>query len=145
MRISAKGEYAIKALVDLSLNYDKGLIPIYRIAERQGIPQRYLEQVLLLLKRSGFLISRRGVSGGYHLVKPPSEISLGEVIRAVEGSPAPFEFGRRSGRAQTDDDLAELWKEISEAVEKVIARVTFADLAKRAEERKSAARPMYHI
>ena len=144
MRISAKGEYAIKALLDLAINYDKGLIPIHGIAERQGIPQRYLEQVLLVLKRGGLLVSRRGASGGYHLVRPPDEISVGEVIRAVEGF-SPFDSSRRPGRRDPTDELSDLWREVSEAVSNVIDRVTFADLVKRADERKAVARPMYHI
>jgi len=145
MRISAKGEYALKALLDLAMNYDKGLIPIHGIAERQGIPQRYLEQVLLMLKRGGFLVSRRGAAGGYHLVRPPEEISVGEVVRAVEGSLSPFDSSRRPGRRAPNDELSELWREVSEAVSNVIDRVTLADLVKRAYERKAIARPMYHI
>ena len=145
MRISAKGEYAIKALLDLAANFDKGLIPIHDIAERQGIPQRYLEQVLLMLKRGGFLISRRGASGGYHLGRAPGEISVGDVVRAVEGSLSPFDSTRRGGRRGSGDDLHALWEEVSQAVSSVLDRVTFADLVKRAEERQSAAKPMYHI
>ena len=67
MRVSAKGEYALKALLDLALHDKEGLQPIQEIAARQGIPQRYLEQVLLQLKRAGFLDSRRGSAGGYRL------------------------------------------------------------------------------
>ncbi|MEK7837128.1 MAG: Rrf2 family transcriptional regulator, partial [candidate division NC10 bacterium] len=86
MRISAKGEYAIKAMLDLALSDSEGLRPIQEIASRQDIPQRYLEQVLLQLKRSGFLVSRRGSSGGYRLSRPPDQITVGSVLRAVEGS-----------------------------------------------------------
>ncbi|MFQ5521628.1 MAG: RrF2 family transcriptional regulator, partial [Candidatus Methylomirabilia bacterium] len=77
MRISSRGEYAIRAMVDLALHHNKGLIPIQEIAERQRIPQSYLEQVLLLLKRAGFLTSKRGSAGGYHLRQSPSEITVG--------------------------------------------------------------------
>src|SRR5438034_3495092 len=87
MRISAKGEYAIKAVLDLSLRSGDGLVPIQDIAVRQAIPQRYLEHVLLALKRAGLLGSKRGASGGYHLMRLPEEISVGDVLRAVEGSP----------------------------------------------------------
>ena len=69
MRISAKGEYAIKAVLDLALHHGRGLIPIQEIAGRQRIPQRYLEQVLLALKRAGLLTSKRGAAGGYHLTR----------------------------------------------------------------------------
>src|ERR687891_1388729 len=91
VRISARGEYAIKAVLDLSLHRDRELIPIQEIAARESIPQRYLEQVLLSLKRAGILTSKRGSSGGYHLTKAPEEITIGAVLRAVEGTGVPFE------------------------------------------------------
>ena len=146
MRISAKGEYAIKAVLDLSLHHDHGLVPIQAIAARQAIPQRYLEQVLLSLKRSGLLTSRRGSSGGYHLSRSPDTVTVGEVLRAVEGSDAPFEIANRTRRGSRDaQDLAELWEEMSEAVSKVVDRSNFGELAARAQARRSAARPMYYI
>ena len=138
MRISAKGEYAIKALLDLALQRERGLIPIQEIAARQAIPQRYLEQVLLSLKRAGLLTSTRGSTGGYHLTRDPEEITVGAVLRAVEGTRATFQ-------ANASADLADLWLEISEAVSKVVDRVTFGELVTRARERRSRARPMYHI
>src|ERR671924_2201937 len=97
MRVSAKAEYAIKAVLDLAMHQRGELIPIQDIAARQAIPQRYLEQVLLALKRAGLLTSKRGSSGGYHLTRPPEEITVGAVLRAVEGTEAPFEAlaGRR--------------------------------------------------
>ena len=148
MRISAKGEYAIKAMLDLTLHYGQGLIPIQAIAERQAIPQRYLEQVLLLLKRAGFLQSKRGSAGGYHLGRPAQEITVGAVLRAMEGSLEHAESGRRPGRRSATDhgsDLEELWGEITAAVSGVVDHVSFADLCRRVEQRRSAARPMYHI
>ena len=146
MRISAKGEYAIQAVLDLALHRQHGLTPIQEIAGRQAIPQRYLEQVLLALKRAGLLTSKRGSAGGYHLMRPPEEITIGDVLRAVEGTGAAFEAQRRSGRSTSErHDLIELWEEISSAVSKVVDRLTFGDLAARALARRSAARPMYHI
>ena len=142
MRISAKGEYAIKAVLDLAMHQGAELIPIQDIASRQGIPQRYLEQVLLALKRSGLLTSRRGSSGGYHLTRPPEEITVGAVLRAVEGENAPFEVLGRGGNGY---DLAELWTEIAEAVSRVIDGLTFGELAARARERRAAVRSMYYI
>ncbi len=145
MRISAKGEYAIKAMLDLAIHRERGLIPIQEIAARQSIPQRYLEQVLLSLKRAGLLTSKRGSTGGYHLTKSPDEITVGAVLRAVEGGSA-FEAaaqGRRNGGA--GQELAELWDEISEAVSQVVDRLTFGDLVTRTLERRRTAKPMYHI
>jgi Rrf2 family cysteine metabolism transcriptional repressor len=145
MRISAKGEYAIKAMLDLALQRERGLIPIQEIAARQAIPQRYLEQVLLSLKRAGLLTSKRGSTGGYHLTRRPEEITVGAVLRAVEGAGAAFEAGgaRRNGAAGSD--LDDLWEEIAEAVSRVVERLTFGELVERARERRSHARPMYHI
>src|SRR5881409_2943660 len=105
MRISAKGEYAIKAVLDLALRGGDVLVPIQDIAARHAIPQRYLEHVLLALKRAGLLGSKRGASGGYHLMRLPEEISVGDVLRAVGpgGGTATrrtssASSGRRSGK-----------------------------------------------
>ena len=146
MRISAKGEYAIKAMLDLAMHRGPALVPIQEIATRQAIPQRYLEQVLLSLKRAGLLTSKRGSTGGYHLSETPEEITVGAILRAVEGGNAPFEGvppGRRNGGQ--DHDLGELWTEIAEAVAGVVDRWTLGDLVARAQERRGSARSMYHI
>ncbi|OGK98879.1 MAG: hypothetical protein A3E31_03870 [Candidatus Rokubacteria bacterium RIFCSPHIGHO2_12_FULL_73_22] len=145
MQISAKGEYAIRAVLDLALQRERGLTPIQEIAARQGIPQRYLEQVLLALKRAGLLGSKRGSTGGYHLTRPADAITVGDVLRAVEGRSAPFSAQRRGGRDGGGGDLVELWEEVSQAVSGVVDRLTFGELAARARERRSTARPMYHI
>lgn len=145
MRLSAKGEYAIKAVLDLALHHGRGLIPIQEIAARQAIPQRYLEQVLLALKRAGLLGSRRGAAGGYHLTRSPADLTVGAVLRVVEGNGAPLEvIGAARGRGD-GQDLAELWEEIAGAVSGVIDRLTFEELAARVRERRGAARAMYHI
>ena len=145
MRISAKGEYAIKAMLDLAMQRGRNLVPIQEIAARQAIPQRYLEQVLLALKRAGLLTSKRGSTGGYHLTKAPDEITVGAVLRAVDGGAAPFESGAHGRRNGASSDLGELWSEIGEAVAGVVDRWTLGDLVARAEEKRGAARPMYHI
>ena len=147
MRISAKGEYAIKAMLDLAMRQPDGLVSIQAIAARQAIPQRYLEQVLLQLKRAGLVESKRGASGGYHLTKAPDEITVGQALRAVEGATAPFEATRAAGRGARGrgDDLAELWAALAKAVSAVIDHLTFGELAARAAARRASARPMYHI
>jgi Rrf2 family transcriptional regulator, cysteine metabolism repressor len=145
VRISAKGEYAIKAMLDLAMHRGRTLVPIQEIAVRQAIPQRYLEQVLLALKRAGLLTSKRGSTGGYHLTKAPDEVTVGAVLRAVEGGNAPFESGAHGRRNGGGSDLGELWSEIGEAVAGVVDRWTLGDLVARAEEKRRTARPMYHI
>ena len=89
MRISARGEYAILAVLDLALRRGDALVPIQDIAGRQGIPQRYLEQVLLALKRAGLLGSKRGSTGGYSLTRDPSELTVGAVLRAARRLDVP--------------------------------------------------------
>lgn len=147
MRISAKGEYAIRAIVDLAMHPSDGRVSIQEIAARQAIPHRYLEQVLLQLKRGGLLASKRGASGGYHLAKVPDQITVADVLRAVEGQMRPFETaqGRRRESTASGDDLGELWEALSTAVAGVIDYVTVSELASRAAARRSAAQPMYHI
>jgi Rrf2 family transcriptional regulator, cysteine metabolism repressor len=148
MRVSAKGEYAIRALLDLAVHHGEGLVPIQEVARRQGIPQRYLEQVLLVLKRAGFLDSKRGATGGYQLVRAPAAITVGEVLRAVEGRVTGLEVaGRHPGTsgAPLSSDLAPLWREIAGAVAKVVDRISFGDLAEQVKARQSPERTIYHI
>jgi Rrf2 family protein len=137
----------LKALLDLSARDKQGLQPIQDIAARQAIPQRYLEQVLLQLKRAGFLESRRGALGGYRLNRPPDQVTVGAVLRAVEGAATGGDSPRRGRPMQGENarELSELWGEIDDAVSAVVDRVTLEDLRRRAEERRSSGRLMYHI
>jgi Rrf2 family protein len=143
MRISAKGEYALKAMLDLSLQPPRRIVPIQEIAARQGIPQRYLEQVLQGLKRAGLLTSRRGAAGGYQLARAPEDITAGDVLRAADGAEAPFQ-ARDGGRGAARDELGELWEEIGRAVSEVVDGLSVGELAERARAR-AGAQPMYHI
>lgn len=90
MKISYKGDYALKVILDLSNNYSEGLVHIEEIANRQDIPRKFLEQILLELKKGGFIQSKKGANGGYFLARRPKEISLGEVIRFIEGTTYPI-------------------------------------------------------
>ncbi len=85
MRLSKKSEYALLALVNLAKNYNSKLVTISKLAEENNIPQKYLEQILIFLKQSGYVRSVRGPSGGYKLSRDPSEITTAEVIRNIEG------------------------------------------------------------
>jgi len=148
VRVSAKGEYALTALLDLALHAGDGLQPIQEIAARQGIPPRYLEQVLLELKRAGFLEARRGSAGGYRLSQPPDRVTVGAVLRAIDGSVGIGAVTPRGGgraRGEHAGDLGRLWQEVSEAVSAVVDRVTIEDLRQRVLARRGDARPMYHI
>jgi Rrf2 family transcriptional regulator, cysteine metabolism repressor len=90
MKFSKKSEYALRALIELTTAYGKTLLQRHEIAARQNIPIEFLEQILLGLKNAGLLASRRGVSGGYALLKPPQDITVGQVIRVLDGPLAPI-------------------------------------------------------
>src|SRR5208282_5380066 len=93
MRLSKKGEYAIRALVEIGFESHlrpKNLIQISTVAERTNIPEKFLEQILLALRNGGILKSKRGVEGGYALAKAPTDITLGEVVRLLDGPLAPI-------------------------------------------------------
>ena len=103
--------------------------------------------MLLGLKRAGFLYSRRGSAGGYRLAKAPDQITVGALLRAVEGGPGAGAAGRRSHGSPGDaaGDLTYLWRAVSEAVDAVVDGTTLDDLKRHAAERRASAKPMYHI
>ena len=90
MKFSKKSEYALRALIELTANYDRKLLQRHEIGRKQNIPVEFLEQILLVLKNAGLLTSRRGVGGGYSLLKSPDTITLGQVIRILDGPLAPI-------------------------------------------------------
>jgi Rrf2 family protein len=148
MKISTKGDYATRALQDLATRYEKGPVPIEAIAERQALPARYLEQLLLTLKRAGFLASRRGVNGGYYLAKPAREITLGQIIRAVDGPVAPIfcvtDPPREGCSQETMCVLRDVWAEVRDAVSAIVDHTTLADICERIQA-KTKERVTYQI
>ncbi|HXX74640.1 MAG TPA: Rrf2 family transcriptional regulator [Nitrospiraceae bacterium] len=90
MKLSKKSEYGLRALLELTLAYGKTSLQRHDIADRQHIPVEFLEQILLALKRAGLLASRRGMKGGYQLIKRPEDITVGQVIRILDGPLAPI-------------------------------------------------------
>lgn len=90
MKLSKKSEYGLRALIELTAQYDRALVQRQRIATKQRIPIEYLEQILLRLRDAGLIASRRGNRGGYTLIKPPADITLGQVIRILDGPLAPI-------------------------------------------------------
>lgn len=90
MKLSKKSEYGLRALLELTLAYGRTTLQRHEIADHQHIPVEFLEQILLTLKRAGLVASRRGIKGGYTLIKQPQEISLSQVIRILDGPLAPI-------------------------------------------------------
>jgi Rrf2 family transcriptional regulator, cysteine metabolism repressor len=143
MRLSTKGEYASRAMLELSVRYEEGPLHGYEIATAQEIPQGFLEQILLLLKRAGYIKSRKGRSGGYQLAKPPSEITVAEVIRVMDGPLAPIDCVSVMAHAPCPMEktcgLRWLWKEVRDSVAEILERTTFAELVDKSGRRRKPA------
>jgi len=132
MRITYKGDYAMKALLDLSIHYELGVSTINDIAKRIDAPVKFLEQVLLELKKGGFVESRRGNVGGYHLAKDPAEITLGQVVRCIDGPIEPISCVEKKYTKCTDLSCClfrGIWQEVADATSAIIDNISFSDLA----------------
>lgn len=139
MRISNKGEYALKAILDLSYHYqDRSVIPLTSISRRQDIPLKFLEQIMLILKKAGYVESKRGIKGGFFLLKSPQEVTLGDIIRLMEGQIGPVLNSRNesySGYSKEEEyAIREVWMKVTGAVSKIIDSVTFSHIMRRADE-----------
>lgn len=134
MKISTKGRYAVRVMLDLALNDTGECIKVKDIAGRQGISEKYLEQIIAVLNRAGYVKSVRGAQGGYRIAKDPGEYTVGMILRLTEGTMAPVacleEGAPECERCDTCETL-EVWKKLYEAVNNVIDNVTVADLAER--------------
>jgi Rrf2 family protein len=124
MNISVKGEYALQAIFDLASQRPDEPVRIADIARRQAIPQKFLELILAGLKQGGFVESRRGAEGGYLLARPANAITVGEVLRFIEG-PQPT---RRHPRHGAETPFTDMWQQVDQAVSGIIDKTTFAEL-----------------
>ena len=143
MKISAKTEYACIAMLELASRFGSGEpVRIRRIAERHDVPPRFLVQILLQLKGAGLVASTRGAAGGYHLLKPPDEVSLGEVMEVIEGSP------RDNGRCSASPNspavkvLMQAWRDVDGVQRKMLQAISLAELLERARDQDEQ---MYYI
>ena len=136
MDVSVKGEYALRAVFDLAGRGGSDPIKIAEIAARQRIPQKFLELILSQLKQGGFLGSRRGADGGYFLARRPRNITVGDVLRHIDGPISPGRKQQR-GNLPPDSPFPELWQEVERALSSVIDETTFADLVSRWKEKNS--------
>lgn len=135
MKLSQKCQYTVRAVLELSRRYQQGAVPASEVATCQAIPQRFLEVILNDLKPSGLVASRRGAHGGYYLTRDPGSITVGQVIRLVEGPLDPvFCTGDNKSSScplRGSCSLIDLWNEAKEAVEKVYDSATFQDILER--------------
>ncbi len=135
--LTNRGKYATRAVLDLALHYKQGPVLIQDIAARQKIPLKFLEQILLALKTAGFVASRKGRGGGYYCARPPEEITLGAVVRAIDGPLAPVscvsqtQFGECGCPDPNVCALRSVWKDARDALSRVLDGTTFADISAR--------------
>ncbi|MDR1732277.1 MAG: Rrf2 family transcriptional regulator [Synergistaceae bacterium] len=131
MKISTKGRYALRMLLDLAEHQDEGYISLKDVAERQNISKNYLEQIITLLKNTDMLRTTRGSQGGYKLAKPPSQYTVGEILRITEGNLAPV--------ACLVDDVNEcerssfcmtvgIWRELGKVIEDYLNGITLQSI-----------------
>jgi Rrf2 family transcriptional regulator, cysteine metabolism repressor len=151
MRVSHRCEYALRALLELAKSSGRGPVRIDDIAKRQDIPKKFLANLLVHLKRGRFVQSKKGPEGGYYLARPGRQITVGEVVRYVDGPIGPIqcvsrtlgercEIGNRCG-------FFPVWKRVRDAVSEIVDRTTVADVLAEQEraEAASAKALMYHI
>jgi Rrf2 family cysteine metabolism transcriptional repressor len=146
MRISTRGRYGLRAMVELALHFGEGPIPLKNIANQQELSEHYLEQLMGNLRKAGLVKSVRGAQGGYELAKAPPQISAGDILRVLEGPISPVECideGKKKGSCEKIDlcPTRILWLRIYEQINKVLDSTTLEDL--RAEAQRLATSPQY--
>lgn len=132
MKISTKGRYALRVMIDLALNSDGNYITLKDIAKRQDITAKYLEQIVALLNKAGFLETARGNLGGYKLIKPPKEYKVGDILRATEGDLTPIYCLTEEGNCSRKQNCKThaFWKGLDEVINEYIDSKTLEDLLK---------------
>jgi Rrf2 family iron-sulfur cluster assembly transcriptional regulator len=150
VKLSSKGRYGVRALFDIAFHNDGRPTQIREIAERELIPMRFLEQIFQDLKKAGLIGSKRGPHGGYTLARPAGEISLGDVIRALEGPVAVMAApGDEKARRGAPDAIAAVFRDVAVGVEKCFDAVTIADVCERSTSlgvrKKTRARVSYAL
>ena len=141
MKISTKGRYAVRVMLDLALNNNGECIKVKDIAARQGISEKYLEQIIAILNKAGYVKSVRGAQGGYRIARDPQEYTVGMILRLTEGSLAPVACLEENygvcERCDTCETL-DVWKELHDAINQVVDGVTIEDLVEKRKQRTEA-------
>ncbi len=132
MKVSTKGRYALRIMIDLSLNNDGSYISLKDIAMRQGISFKYLEQIMSLLNKAGYLETLRGNNGGYRLSRKPSEYNVGEILRVTEGELAPIYCLTENGHCDRmiNCPTYSFWKGLDDVINNYVNSKTLEDLIK---------------
>jgi Rrf2 family transcriptional regulator, cysteine metabolism repressor len=147
MKISTKIRYGTRAMLELASHFGEGAIELKEIAQKESIPPKYLEQVIIPLRTAGLVKSARGSRGGYSLAKPPSEIRLKDVYEVLEGPVHLVDCLRDPKVCQKVSSCVtrEIWQEVSEAISKVFNSVTLEDMLERKKKKEEMVPSMYQI
>ncbi|MHB9144418.1 MAG: RrF2 family transcriptional regulator [Symbiobacteriia bacterium] len=150
MKLTTKGKYGVKALFELAMHEGNTPLSLKTIAERQDLSEHYLEQLVAPLRRAGLVTSVRGAQGGYMLSRPAAQITVGDIIRVLEGpigySDCATEGGALNGCENAETCLAHgVWEKVRDAIVKVVDGITLADLCEQAREEAERQNIMYHI
>jgi len=142
-----KSDYGLRAMIDLAAHFGQGPIPSADIAARQYVPEHFLDQLLITLRRAGLLKSQRGPQGGHMLARPPQQISMSDVIRALDGGTAPMECLPNPTFCQLVPGCAirEVWREVEEFAQQLLTRTTLDKLAERHRVAAESGEAMYYI
>ena len=147
MRLSTKGRYGARAMLDLALNSGEGPILLRDIARRQEVSEKYLEHSITALRKAGLVRSIRGARGGYVLAKSPAQTRLSEIMQVLEGSMAPVEcvddpqVCQRAQLCVTRD----IWAEMKEAIDNILESITLQDMVERQNRKKNSKAIVYNI
>jgi len=130
MKLSTRSRYGTRLLLDMARSYRKGPVQLNAIARRQKVSVKYLEQILIPLKKAGYVVSKRGPKGGHMLARPPEDITIGEIVSLLEGSPELLECLANPGICDRSDECLTrpVWKEAMTAMQEKLDGVTLADL-----------------
>ena len=147
MKLSTKARYGVRAMLILALDYGKGAVPLRSVADRQSVSVKYLEHLMVALKSAGLVRSVRGTHGGYCLARPPGQVDLREVVRALEGSIALVDCVDDPGVCDRSDGCAarDVWKRMEQAVSDVLCSTTLEDLVRNQAECDRPGPAMYQI
>lgn len=134
MKLSSKSLYGVKAMMDMAINYPDDMTTVKSVAERQNIPEKYLEQIFSILKKAGLLISTRGPHGGYSLALPPEEITIGDILRAMEGELVPVDCVNENNyrlKCKREDICITkyLWTAIRDKMNNIVDKMALDQLA----------------
>lgn len=149
MKLSTRGEYGLRAMLELARRYGEGPVSLKGIAQRQDISEHYLEQLVSGLRKAGLVRSTRGAQGGYMLAKKPEEITVGDIIRVLEGPIAPMECVSEKEPPECervhDCITRTIWARVRDSINQVLDSITLADMCAQADQLEDQRNYMYYI